>query len=310
MRIAVIDIGSNTIKMTVYDYGREKLLQIMNTTKHIGLISYIEGGILSDKGIRVLADTVSDLALEAGRHSCFYVFPFATASLRRASNFEQVISAVKEQTGYTIDLISGDEEAKFSFQGIITEMGDTLDENGIAFDMGGGSTEIIRFENKKPTAFISLDIGVLALYNDFVNRLLPTEKECAKITKYTDRLFNKVPFIGSEPHSVHIYMIGGTGKAIARLHCALSGRPFVLPCTLDISELHELLHKLICEGEHKTKVSALSEIPSRVHTVCPGLCAVLSLMRACSAQKLTVTGAAVREGYALHIASLNGIAND
>ena len=58
------------------------------------------------------------------------------------------------------------------------------------------------------------------------------------------------------------------------------------------------------------QLCAIREIPSRIHTVCTGINAVLSLMTVCGAEKLTVTDASVRDGYAAYIARLNGITND
>ena len=310
MRFAIIDIGSNTIKMTVYDYRSTGMVPVHSTSKAASLISYIENGMLSDKGIRVLADTVSDLASEAGRNSCFYVFPFATASLRRASNYEAAIRKVKKQTGYTIDLISGEQEALFTFDGIVNAMGSSLAPDGIAFDMGGGSTEVILYESKKAKEFVSLDFGALSLFQSYVKRLLPTHRECAKIQKVTEKLYLKVPFIKGLSGISHLYMIGGTGRALARIHASLTDRPFTLPYTLSRAEIEALIERLICDGDHEAKLCAIREIPSRIHTVCTGINAVLSLMTVCGAEKLTVTDASVRDGYAAYIARLNGITND
>ncbi len=308
MRIAVIDIGSNTVKMAIFDYTPASLRLIMSTTKHLGLVSYIENGLLSNKGIRVLSDTVADLASEAGRNSCFNIFPFATASLRKASNCDEVIKRVKDETSYTIDLISGVEEATHSFEGIVSTVGDTMPSHGFAFDMGGGSTEIIEYSNGKIVNCVSLDIGVLALYTSHVKRMIPSTKECAKLKKYTAKAYKTVDFLkGAQCDKM--YMIGGTGRAAAKLHASLSKRPFTLPYTVSRDELASLLEGLTKDGEHSVRIAAIRDIPSRIHTLSPGLCAIISLMDACKAKKLVVTDASVREGYVKHIAQKNGLGN-
>ena len=304
MRLAVIDIGSNTIKMTIFNNTGSALTGIMNKTENIGLISYIENGVLSEKGIRVLCDTVADLASEARRNSCLYVYPFATASLRKTENYAEIIENVKKKTGYAIDMLSGSDEASFSFNGIVKSMGDELASNGLTFDMGGGSTEIVSFKNKKLVSSVSLDIGVLALYNSFVKNVLPSKSEYKKIRKYTTKQYNSVSFLRECENVGNIYMVGGTGKAISKLHASFSNRPLTFPYTIKKEDLADLISKLIFKKDHMTIIGAIREIPSRIHTICPGLIAITALMDAAGANNLIVTEASIREGYAMHVAKM------
>lgn len=305
MRIAVIDIGSNTIKMTIFNKTETTLTAIMNKTENTGLISYIENGVLSEKGIRVLCDTVAGLASEAGRNSCFYIYPFATASLRKTANYEQILERVEKKTGHAITLLSGAEEASFSFDGLVKSLGKDLEKTGLTFDMGGGSTEIVSFKNKELTGSVSLDIGVLALYNTYVKNILPTKGEAKKIKKYTKKLYTNVPFLRNGEKVKNIYMVGGTGKAISKLHASLSNRPINFPYDIKKADLIDLVTKLINKKDHMTMISAIREIPSRIHTVCPGLIAITTLMEVAGADILTVTQASIREGYAMHVAKMS-----
>jgi len=118
MKLAVIDIGSNTVILSVYESSGKNLKEIYYNSVPVGLLNYIEEGALSEKGTRVLADTVADLAGQALRKECYCTFPFATASLRRVSNSREVIEKVRAETGYTIDLIDGQDEAAFSFASV------------------------------------------------------------------------------------------------------------------------------------------------------------------------------------------------
>lgn len=305
MELAVIDIGSNTIIMTVYYSSKGKLRDVYTKTEHTGLINYIENGALSDKGIRVLSDTVSDLAAEAGRKKCFYVFPFATASLRSASNSAEIIERVYKETGYQIDLLDGEDEAAFSFSGLTRTMKGQLGKSGLMADMGGGSTETVAFEGDHPVESASSDIGVLALYDRFVSGILPSKGEIKDIRKFCRSEFKNLSFIKGRGDTV--YMIGGTARAIAKLHSSLSSRPFTLPYTLKISDLESLLDRFISKEDKAVKITAIEQIPARIHTVCPGICAISELLSASGADKIVVTSASVREGYALYAAKLNNI---
>lgn len=305
MQLAVIDIGSNTIKMNIYNSSKGKLTDLYTKTENTGLINYYENGILSEKGIRVLSDTVADLAAEAGRKKCFYVFPFATASIRRASNSAEIIEKVKQSTGFTIDLLDGKDEAIFSFAGISRALGKSMPKVGLMADMGGGSTEIVSFGEKGALSSVSLDVGVLAMYNDYVRDILPGSGECKAMRKFSYSAFKKVDFVRNSRSD--LYMVGGTAKAAAKLHACLNHRPFELPYVLDRADLDRLLEKILSKDDKSAKIAAISEIPSRIHTVCPGICAISELMRAAGSEKLTVVQASVREGYAMYSAKLHAI---
>ena len=305
MELAVIDIGSNTIIMTVYYSSKGKIREVYTKSEHTGLINYIENGALSDKGIRILSDTVADLAAEAGRKKCFYVFPFATASLRSASNSAEIIEKVGQETGYKIDLIDGEDEAAFSFSGLTRTMKGRLGKNGLMADMGGGSTETVAFEDSHPVDSASTGIGVLALYDRFVSGILPSKGEIKGIRKFCYAEFKKLDGIKGRGDTV--YMIGGTARAIAKLHAAVSSRPFTLPYTLSKEELDGLLDRLVSKEDKGIKITAIEQIPARIHTVCPGLCAISELLHASGADRIMVTAASVRDGYALYAAKLNNI---
>lgn len=306
MRFAVIDIGSNTIKMTIFGYKSNKLYRLMHTTKNSGLIGYIENGQLSDKGIRVLSDAVEDFAAEAGRNACFEVYPFATASLRKAQNYEDVILKVEKQTGYTINMISGFDEAALSFDGVLRAMGDQLSPTGLTVDMGGGSTELVSYSDLTAVDHASVDIGVLALFNEYVKNIIPSGKECAKISKFAEKTFSSVEFIKNCEGISDVYMMGGTARALVKLHTVISRRPYTLPYTMEVPEIEALLANLMSEVDNRTKLTAIREIPPRIHTICPGIIAILALMKLTKATRLTVTDGSVREGYALRIARENG----
>ena len=305
MKLAVIDIGSNTVILSIYKAGKKTLKECYCSSVPAGLINYIEDGRLSGKGIRVLSDIIGDFEETARRKSCHYVFPFATASLRKTSNADEIIAKVHEETGYTIDLIDGDDEAAFSFASMYDTMKKEISKEGLMADMGGGSTEIVSFRSYHPYESVSLEIGVLALYRDFVNGILPSPAEIKSIRKYCSSLYRKNPFIGG--YGDALYMIGGTAKAIAKLHAFTNDRPCVFPYTMSADELEKLLSDILSDRQKDAKLAAISLIPQRIHTVCPGIIAISELMKEAGAKTLTVTTANVRDGYAAYIGKVNGL---
>ena len=172
-------------------------------------------------------------------------------------------------------------------------------------DMGGGSTEIVSFREAHSFESVSLGIGVLALYRDHVKGILPGAAECKNIKKYCSSLYKKTPFIKNYGDS--LYMIAGTSKAIAKLHAYINDRPLVLPYTMTKDELDALLAAILSDKEKDTKLAAIKLSPQRIHTICPGICAISELMKASGAETMTVTSANVRDGYAAYIGKVNGL---
>ena len=97
IRAAVVDIGSNTIKMTIYDYNRQngQLYERKRRTVNAGLIAYVQQGLLTEEGIRVLVNAVRELQAVASADHCNKIYPFATAGLRAAANAKAAIEIVR-----------------------------------------------------------------------------------------------------------------------------------------------------------------------------------------------------------------------
>lgn len=295
LRCAVIDIGSNTIKMTTYDYGGGKLHERKRKTVNAGLIAYVQGGVLTDEGIRILTSAVSELNAFAKADRCTKIYPFATAGLRAASNSAEAIEAVKARTGLVIDLISGDREARLSFEALLPSL-DKQVQSGIAIDMGGGSTEMVGFADRRAKRNVSLRLGALVLYTKFVSNILPTPREALKIRGYVASKLIRQPWLSE--YGSTIYINGGTGRTLARLHAELHNKDSSLPYRVSYADMAHMLD-LITSMDRSFKQLLIKEVPTRIHTFPAGLCALLTIMEIAGATELVVTTASIREGYLL-----------
>ena len=179
MRIGIIDIGSNTVRLAVYDSDTLKVIE--NGVNYAGLIQYVDNGKISDKGFEVLCDAVLEMKGICQDLNCEEISAFATASLRDISDKESLIKRVKEKTDVLIDIISGEKEAELDYLGLLMYY-DVKD--GAVFDLGGGSGQIITFENERVITHISKKIGALKLYKEFVKGIFPTKAEEEKIREY------------------------------------------------------------------------------------------------------------------------------
>lgn len=284
LKYAVIDIGSNTIKMQIYEVRGKAFRKVRYESIPAGLINYIDDGIMNARGTDVLCSALTKFISDAGAAGVKNVHSFATASLRRADNREDILRTVKEKTGAVIHIMSGDEEAECSFSGIITETCGI--HNAVLLDMGGGSTEITAFDGVEPAGKASLPFGSLSLYRDFVSHTLPSEGEKDAIKRYVKDEITSCGISGK-----NLFVSGGTGRAV----CTLCSHPSEL-YTAEISALYVIAH------EYSHKEDTLKKIlPERYKTVLPGLYAMLAAAEFFGSDKITFPRAGVREGYLLSI---------
>lgn len=297
LRAAVMDIGSNTIKMTIYDYNRQtqQLFERRRRTVNAGLIAYVHQGLLTEEGIRVLVNAVRELQSVAAADRCTRIYPFATAGLRAASNAKAAIEIVRVETGLYIDLISGDNEARLSFDSLLPTLDPTV-QSGLLIDMGGGSTEFVGFARRRAQKNVSLRLGALVLYNKFVTNILPTPREANKIRTHVTFKLSHYPW--THEYGSVLYINGGTGRTLARLHALRQGKESELPYTIPYEDMEQILSE-ITSMNREMKQLLVKEVASRIHTFPAGLAALLGIMDYTGADRVVITTASIREGYLL-----------
>lgn len=293
MRYAVVDLGSNSIRMSVYEEVDDKLKRIFSQKELIGIIGYVKHSILSESGtmriisaLKSFSETAKIIGVE--KFSCF-----ATASLRNLKNSDETIERVKNETGVSIDLISGEDEAQLDFIGARSCL--NL-KNGLLIDMGGGSTEIIRFEDGAVLNLVSLPFGSLYLFKKKVKKILPTKKEIRSINDFVAKQLDSVEWLVNDFSDACI--IGGTARSIARLHqeVFVRQREELQGYTFDAKDIRMLFDFI--EQSKNERVKLITRIsPERIHTIIPGLTAFLEIIKRAGCNTITISRYGVREGY-------------
>ena len=293
LRYAVVDLGSNSIRMSIYDLENDKLNCILNQKEFIGVIEYVKNGILSEKGIIRILETLNSFLGIAKTIGTDHFYCFATASLRNINNTKEVIIRVINETDLEINVISGEEEARLDFLGAYG----SLDfKDGLIIDMGGGSTEFIQFENGVIRNLISLPFGSLYLFKKYVDEIIPNRKEIKIIKSHVQ---NQLINIGWIPNSCDkVCLIGGTARAIARLHKDLFSRnkEKLQGYTFDSTDIKLLVDAM--NPSEKDGIKMLTRIsPERIHTIIPGLIAFSEILNLSGCKTITISKHGVREGY-------------
>lgn len=276
MSYAVVDIGSNTVKIN--EFNADMLLGL-NKSKPVGLINYVTNQKMSESGINALIEILNEYKSLADTNNINEVFYIATASLRGITNQSEVLSAVQKETGIDIEIISSGDEALYSFEGLKHNLGTNV-SSGVMIDMGGGSTEIVGFRNGEIENLVSLPFGCLSLYKNFVSDILPTGIEIESINHYIDSEIYNHSWLKS--YNDNAYLIGGTARAFENLTISIT----------KYDDLIELFDKV------KSDINLLNQVvPERLTTIIPGLTAFCRLLRYIGTHNITVTHAGIREGY-------------
>ncbi len=290
MICGIVDVGSNTMRLSIYRCGKGKAQLLLNRKVMAGLASYAPGGMLSAEGIRLVCRVIKDFRKLLDNLEIAPMHVFATASLRNVSNTEEVVAEILAKTGQNVDVVSGREEAELSFRGALT---DTPLASGLMVDVGGGSTELLRFVEHEITGACSLPIGALNLFNRFVERLHPTKAERKAIRREVKDQYAAARV--DMPPSAHICGVGGTIRAA----CKIANRLFERPddCrVLTAAELKELI-KTFKKPTQETTRLLLKLAPDRIHTLIPGLLVLDTVRGICGAEDVTASVCGVREGY-------------
>ncbi|NTW72334.1 MAG: phosphatase [Eubacteriaceae bacterium] len=291
MIYALVDMGSNTIRLNVYKCEGNDPKLLFGTKSNAGLIGYIKNGVLTQKGIRKACSVLNEFKSLLSNFEIDKLIVFATASLRNIDNTEDVLAAIEEKTGIKVDLISGEEEAIFDFVGA-TKVVDVTD--GLLVDIGGGSTELVAFENGRILHALSIPIGSLSLYNRCVSQLLPDKKERKKMKDVIMSELENIENIGIKPYKI-VCGVGGSIRAAGKLNNSI----FELPDNnkeIKVSNIKKIL-KLLASDSRESIETILQVVPDRIHTIIPGMIILNVIAKHYNSESITVSNNGVREGY-------------
>lgn len=298
-RIAVIDLGSNSIRfiiMQIGDKGSYKL--IYSEKKSIRLAEGMTGES------RMLTEAAQQRALECLKvyahimkvHHVSKVEAVATAAVRNARNGASFIKRVRLLTGIPMTIISGREEAALGFSGVIH----TIDMSRfLLFDLGGASCEISLVSHKKRLHSVSIPYGAVTLTGRFHSSGSVSSGKINEIRSFIRKKLNEIPWFPKE--SIPVIGVGGTVRNLAKIEQRASSYPLHKLHNYKIAtdRLDELIN-FICHRslEERKRISGLST--ERADIIIAGALFVGEIVRKAHARYLTVSGCGLREGLFFH----------
>lgn len=199
----------------MYQYDKNSGLREFGNIKTVArLRQYIlPSGVMSEEGIHLLSKTLSSFNQILKDYEVHDIKAAATAAIRQATNNQEIVTRMKQETGIDIDILSEEEEAYFGFLAVVNSM-DT--QSAVTIDIGGGSTEITLFKNKKLQKTISFPFGTVSLKQKFVKGEMIAEEERKKMHVYLKEQFSTLNWINNV--NLPVIGIGGSARNIGQVH--------------------------------------------------------------------------------------------
>ncbi len=210
--VATIDIGTNTALLLISTWKEGKLVVLHDETRFVRLGEGVDAaGIVNKAALKRLSNTLLAYKKIAESWEVSDIIIGATSASRDAANQKELISYVRTTTGLTYGIISGLEEAKWSFQGVCAGLEETL-HSILAIDIGGGSTELTEGRSEDETYVISqatsLDVGSVRLTEKFFSSQPPSMSMIDRATGWLMSLLQALP---AEYLTSNSHLIGASG---------------------------------------------------------------------------------------------------
>ncbi|HEX7919470.1 MAG TPA: exopolyphosphatase [Bradyrhizobium sp.] len=213
--VAVIDIGSNSVRLVVYEAMARSLITIFNEKALCGLGREVQStGLLATDAVNKALTALRRFRALCKIQQVGRVYAIATAACRDAKNGPDFIAQAERICGAKIEILTGPREAKLSALGVVSGV---HNPNGIVGDLGGGSLELIDVKGNRVRSGVTLPLGSLAL-QDLSNKSL---KRAERIVK--NELLGVAQLKTGRGRT--FYAVGGTWRALARIHIIQSGYP-------------------------------------------------------------------------------------
>ena len=272
-RIAFIDLGSNSVRFVIYeisDTGSYRLLYQEKDSIRLSENMWGDHKLTQEAMNRALVSLQSYVHM-AKAFEVDTIKAVATAAVRLANNGDEFINLVKQDTGLELECISGVEEARLGFLGVINTIGL---KDFVIFDLGGASTEVTLVRNRQIEKSVSLPIGALTLTGTYQKGEEFTDKEYNKMVKAIKQAIEEHPWLKNVKKP--LLGIGGTARNIAKMDQRKLSYP--------ITKLHNYeipYHRFTSE---------------RADIIIAGMTIVYELFNYINCKTLVVGGSGLREG--------------
>lgn len=291
-RVAIIDIGSNSVRLVVYHGTKRIPLPLFNEKYMCALGKGLaKTGYLNPKGVVEAHKVIARFILMARRMEVESLDILATAAVRDAVDGPQFVKDIERAHKVHVEVLSGERESILAAQGILTSM---HEPEGISADLGGGSMEVAELKRTKVGRAASMQLGSLRLYEESEGKLAQMEKIIAK-------RFAEVEWL-EHAGAKMLFAIGGGFRSLAKLHMKKTGYP------LGIVHEYQISRRSVMQASDRLlamKVEDVALLPGisakRAPLMAPTALLLRELMLYADIPQVMFSVSGIREGYFYHM---------
>jgi exopolyphosphatase/guanosine-5'-triphosphate,3'-diphosphate pyrophosphatase len=306
MRVAAIDIGTNTVLLLVAEPRDGKLVAVEEhaTITRLGQ-NVDETRQLAPEAVERTNACLDRYAEIVERLRATRIDVVGTSAMRDASGGDAVRDHVKARFGVEARTISGDEEAKLTFGGALSGL--SLPEGSVrVFDIGGGSTEVVDGDrdSRRITFAKSYDVGSVRLTERHIRNDPPTLEEREAVAASAASAFASVPTSGAAAQEAPVVGIAGTITTLAAVSLAMAtyDSSRVHGHTMAVADLERVVEMLAAVPlEQRRSIVGLE--PKRADVIVAGGLVALAFLRHVGATSIIVSDRGVRWGLAEQLAN-------
>jgi exopolyphosphatase/guanosine-5'-triphosphate,3'-diphosphate pyrophosphatase len=289
--IGIVDIGSNSIRLCVYDLAHRVPVPLFNEK---GVCALGRGlgasGRLNPEGVEAARAVVGRFVALCRAMEVDQLDILATAAVRDASDGAAFVAELEQRYGIDIKVLSGGQEAKMAAMGVLCG---SPDADGIVADLGGGSLELVTVQDRRPGRHVTMPLGLLRLAE-------ASGDDRVRARAIIDESLAQIPWL-QEGKGRDLHAVGGAWRALARVGIAQTQHPLTVldNFSLDTPDALRMLDMVSTQGR-----KALDKVPGLSRKRMPGLpLAALILervMRAVEPSRLVFSIYGMREGQFFH----------
>lgn len=293
---AVIDLGSNSVRMTVVKINDDGSTELVKQSKEFVRLSANMGKekVLKKEPIERTLGALKDFKKYLDSLDHLEIRAVATAAVRQAVNQKKFLKKVKDEVGFDIEVISGNTEAYYDYLGVTRSL---PANNCVIVDTGGASSEIILVQNGRASNLISIPVGSVTLSQQFGLEDEISANKIFELLVYLNKVFNDIWWLRNG-QNLPVIGLGGSNRTIAKINRNYNN-------FLDFEDIHgyklsvnevnktfENILQLNCES--RKKVGGLSK--TRADIIIGGLAPIVNLMQYLDSDRVMFSKCGLRDG--------------
>ncbi len=294
MKLAVVDLGSNTVRLVIWEIYGQGFYRIVDELKEtIRLGSDTDQNLIPQNKIDLMISTLIKFKKLSHSMRVDETIVVATESLRRAANGAEILQQTEAVTGLEIQLLDEYIEGYLAYSGVTGSM---IIENSLMLDIGGASSELAAIEKNELIHSVSLPIGTLNMTEKFELSDIVTPKNHVQLEEYLHAAFAKIDWIKDHKFKT-IILVGGSARTIGKIDRYRKRYPLTIThnYTLEDIDIISLFQMFMTKDAHaRSKTQGLEA--DRADIILAALAIIKTITDITGTTELRISGKGLREG--------------